>query len=130
MDSIYGRGAFGGSFNYTRHAFLDGTNVVIHNSYDTSELYRNGYPLLNSSNRIFASSLRGEFSLVNRRVIPMQETIEIPPPEEAMVDLVVVQDLDMKVVEVEDTGVAQHQKLTIMMWIMIMVLILMQIPVE
>jgi hypothetical protein len=56
---IYGRGAFGGSFNYTRHYDTDGTNVVVHSNYDNSKLFRNGFPLLNSSNRIFANSLRG-----------------------------------------------------------------------
>ncbi len=58
-DSIYGRGAFGGSFNYTRHHFEDGTNVIVYNNYTTSELYRSANPLLNNNNRIFDHSLRG-----------------------------------------------------------------------
>ena len=56
---IYGRGAFGGSFNYTDHYETDNTNVVKYDNYDSSMLYRSGYPLLNSNNRIFANSLRG-----------------------------------------------------------------------
>ena len=57
--NIYGRGAFGGSFNYTRHHFEDGTSVVKYDNYDTSELYRSGNPLLDNNNRIFNHSLRG-----------------------------------------------------------------------
>lgn len=56
---IYGRGGFGGSFNYTRHRFQDGNNFCVHASYDPSQLYRSAYPLLDSNNRIFATSLRG-----------------------------------------------------------------------
>lgn len=58
-NSIYGRGAFGGSFNYTDHYETDNTNVVRYNSYSSTLLFRSGYPLLDSNNRIFGYSLRG-----------------------------------------------------------------------
>lgn len=58
-SQIYGRGAFGGSFPYTDHYETDNTNVVKYDNYDATLLFRSGYPLLDSNNRIFASSLRG-----------------------------------------------------------------------